>query len=512
MDCFSFPDFAQILSCLLQTSDNIIIPKNNYNMLTSFTVPKNKSVQLELGTCINISENVTLTIQGQFKAPICKLFYGAGKVLGIKEVYPEWWGAEVGSQFNQWYYFNAAHDCAKASTQSVGGRPIIHGSSGLYMLGNTFGIQPTEDCPVSFKGSGHGSTGTRFAPLSNFQQTVVFNVLGNNLAGKHIVDLKVSDFSIIGLGSGANLTGFRVGTPLLDYKLDGWHRGLIKNVMVNNFLIGIEIVHARQIKFDRVSSWNDFTPNQSTAMLILQVGGFTGDLTFTDCQFVSNMATGCADLRIISNNGRSQGNSGNMIAGIKFITCDFYQANQKLIIYAALGSWIRDIWFESCQFDADSNQDIYIQAGGAGTIIDNINFNNCYIAGGNKSYQPQIYVINSGGGAKVGSIKFSGGSYQLAQGPTISAFGVSGLSIQGISISDNNNHAGAAIQLTGCVRPIVKGNSLHRVTDNYCAYMVEIAADNVYPSVEGNVGAGIFSVKCVNDFTGNIIKVVANNI
>lgn len=513
MSTTDFKDFAQVVNCLMSTYDEIVIPKNNYNLNSSISIPRNKTLRFEAGTCLNISSGVVLTIQGEFKAPCSRIFYGEGIVSGIRQVYPEWWGAEGGSPYNQWAYFQAAHDCVKGSVGSKGGVPTIFGGSGLFMLGNTFTLQPTEDCPIQFRGAGHGSTGTRFAPLPSFPSAVVFYVSGSNNPTNQLVDLHLCDFSVVhnGAGNGSVVTGLRIGTPINGYKIDGWHRGKVKNIMINNFTIGLEIVHTRQIRFERVSCWNNLVTNGATACYIYQAGGFSGDLTFVDCQFVANTAAGCADVRIVSNNTISNGSNGNMIAGIKFITCDFYQASQKLIIYANAGSWIRDIWLNSCQFDGDSAQDIYIQANGIQSLIDNLNFNDCYCAGGNISSQPQVSISNTGG-AKVGSVKFKGGSYQLAQGKTFSVAGVAGLSIAEVSVSDNNNQQGAAIQLTNCLRPVVKGNSLHRVTENYCSYFIQVDSDNSFPSVEGNIGAGIVSIKCVNDLTGNISKVVINNI
>jgi hypothetical protein len=247
-------------------------------------------------------------------------------------------------------------------------------------------------------------------------------------------------------------------------------------------------------------------------LLIRQAGNFTGDLRFDNCQFVSNVSSNCASIRINSNTGLSTGAPLNMIAGIKFTNCDIYQADRKLEILAGNGSRVADIWFTNCQWDGNSNQDIYLASSGANSLIDDINFVQCYVAGGNlnPALDQMLAFINSGGA--ISGISVTGGNWQLAQGKTMNFQGVTGIVVDGVQIRDNNNQAGAAIEFGACTNFTCTGNQQARVTTNFSKYMIQVGSTCNRFNVSGNNGGGIPATAVLNDLTGAVTKITTPNI
>ena len=66
-----------------------------YTFSTDEIIPSNINVIIEEGAILSINNAVTLAINGSIKAGLYKVFSctGTGVISGLKEVYPEWWGA-----------------------------------------------------------------------------------------------------------------------------------------------------------------------------------------------------------------------------------------------------------------------------------------------------------------------------------------------------------------------------------------------------------------------------------
>lgn len=507
---------ADAVSAITQYStffSDLIFPEGQYKISTPLTLGAGKNVTFETNASINVLAGASVTFGGCFTAETYgRLFFGAGVVVGIREVIPEWFGAVGNGTGDQRPFFQAAMTCVAGSNASQGGRPTIRMLSGLYQVNNPVTFFPTGDCALAVIGAGCRYNGTRFMASTTFPAEPVIHISGTNDPAQQASDFIFKDFAVVRnpAGVGAATAGIRVGHLVNGYKLEGYHCSLLEDILVLNYPTGIDVIHSRLINFNRVSAWNDTLGGSSTALHIRQLGGFTGDHRFTNCQFVSNTTSGNVTLRITSNNGASTGATGNMIAGIKFVGCDIYQADTKVLIYAGSGSWIADIWFDQCQWDGNSTQDLYIESNGAGSKIDDLHFANVYMAGGNLSTSNQITVTRTASGS-IYDVHFNGGSLQLAQGRTALFSGVTGLTMNGVTVRDNNNQSGAAVELTGVTRGTVVNNKLNRVTGNFCNYFISLGSAQ-YLMIMGNVGVGIAATGTINDASGGISKVVANNL
>lgn len=507
---------ADAVSAITQYStffSDLIFPEGQYKISTPITLGPGKNVTFETNASINVLAGASVTFGGSFTAQTYgRLFFGAGVVVGIREVIPEWFGAVGDGTGDQRPAFQAAMTCVAGSNSSQGGRPTIRMLSGLYQVNNPVTFFPTGDCALAVIGAGCRYNGTRFMASTTFPAEPVIHISGTNVAAQQASDFIFKDFAVVRnpSGVGSATAGIRVGHLVNGYKLEGYHCSLLEDILVLNYPIGIDVIHSRLINFNRVSAWNDTLGGSSTALHIRQLGGFTGDHRFTNCQFVSNTTSGNVTLRITSNNGVSTGATGNMIAGIKFVGCDIYQADTKVLIFAGSGSWIADIWFDQCQWDGNSTQDLYIESNGTGSKIDDLHFANVYMAGGNLSTSNQITITKTGAG-NIYDVHFNGGCLQLAQGRTMLLSGAIGVTVNGCTIRDNNNQSGPAIESTGSARVTLTNNKLNRVTGNFCAYFIALGAAN-YLVVSGNMGAGIAATGTINDASGAVTKSVVNNL
>lgn len=495
----------------------IIFTQGQLKIDSPITFGPGKNVTFETNASVLVGAAGSVSFQGAFHSVgFGRLFYGTGAVTGIRSVWPEWWGALGNGTGNDQPAFQLANNCLLGASPSQGGPLKLNTMGRVYQFAAPFAFQPSATANIHFLGAGSGAIGgTRLRASPAFSAGAVFYLLGQPPGAEQAMDFVVRDFRIEHnpAGDGGAVTGFQVGTPVTNYRTEGFHCNVIENVIVTDLPVCWDIVHARLIDFNRCSAWNTSIAGVSTGWQIRQVGNFTGDLRFNNCQFVSQEAiSGNTSLKIISNTGLSTGAPFNMIAGIKFNECDFYQADKKVMLYAGNGSRIADIWFTNCQWDGNSNQDIYLEANGTSSLIDDIHFLECYVAGGNlnPALDQMIALINGGG--KISGVTITGGNWQLAQGKTMNFQGVEGIVVDGVQIRDNNNQTGPAIEFNACTNFTCTGNQQARVTTNFSKYMIQVGATcNRFIAAQNN-GGGIPSTAVLNDLTGAVTKITTPNI
>lgn len=495
----------------------IIFTQGQLKLGSAITFGPGKNVTFETNASIFVIAGASASFQGAFHSVgFGRLFYGTGAVTGIRSVWPEWWGALGNGTGDDQPAFQLANNCLLGASASQGGPLELNTMGRVYQLAAPFAFQPSATANIHFMGAGSGSIGgTRLRASPSFSAGAVFYLLGQPPGAEQEMDFVVRDLRIEynPAGNGGATTGFQVGTPISNYRTEGFHCNLIENVVVTDFPVCWDIVHARLIDFNRCSGWNTTVAGVSTALQIRQVGNFTGDLRFNNCQFVSQEAiAGNTSLKIISNTGLSTGAPLNMIAGIKFNECDFYQADKKVMLYAGNGSRIADIWFTNCQWDGNSNQDIYLEANGTSSVIDDIHFLECYVAGGNLNPAIDQMLAFITGAGRVSGLTVTGGNWQLAQGKTMNFQGCVGVTVDGVIIRDNNNQSGSAIEFNSCSRFTCSDNRMDRVTPNFSKYMVQVEANCNIFNVSNNIGVGIVATGTINDLTGAVSKVVAGNL
>ncbi len=139
------------------------VPAGPHSISGNLIVPSNVTLRVERRATLAIPQGVTLTINGGLDAGFYQIFscIGTGKVVfgtGIKEIYPQWWGAAVDASTDDSVPVQAAMTACPA-----GSSVIFTGISGVGYSGWT-GLVLTSKSGVTLKGNVRG-TGLKILAL-----------------------------------------------------------------------------------------------------------------------------------------------------------------------------------------------------------------------------------------------------------------------------------------------------------------------------------------------------------
>src|SRR6202451_850594 len=93
--------------------------------------------------------------------PFAQIFTGPGSVVGIRQVYVDWWGAVRGGSTGTLSAHNSAYACVAASVNSFGGRQRIRWAGGIYGLEGPWVTPVSANVGIHFEGAGVSLNGTR---------------------------------------------------------------------------------------------------------------------------------------------------------------------------------------------------------------------------------------------------------------------------------------------------------------------------------------------------------------
>lgn len=477
------------------------------------------SIEITSGS-IYVETGKTLTLNGSlFSSPSRHVFTGAGRIYGLRDVIPEWWGAVSDGLTDCASALNAASVCVNNTSSIMGVRPRITLMSGRYLISSTWVINSSASVGVEVVGQGIIFSGTRIIAASTFSGDQAVYIPSLSDGTQRIVDFKLRDFAILPqeIGSGPSF-GLQIGTDNL--MMNGLRESLIEGIYIENFGTSMRLLNARLIKISRVGIWNDGTSSASTNLLIQSVGKFSGDLSFENCQFVNSQSkTGSRAVHITSNGVFDPtGDRGYQVAGIRFTECIFYPADQTVYMAALGGAHVEDIFFHNCQWDGDSNSMIYGVSSGSGSQLNDIQVCNNYMYGGNKSATDAQIQFVTGATGTMNNLRVDGntlgnGTGRVVNTTTGSIPSITGLFVNGNNIVDFNNVNNPAIEVgSGCVRTQVSFNTATRMSPSFFPYLVQVDANADYYIVTNNMGSGIASSATVNEVAPGTHRVVANNL
>lgn len=470
---------------------------------------------------LSVATAVTLTIRGVVHAGIWqglptsaprKIFdcTGTGKVIGIRFVKPEWWGAVGDGTTDDQPELQAAHDCVEASSTSDGGRPEIElRGSANYGLGAQLTLRPTANINLKFTGAGPIFGGSRFTTLTSFSTgggTAAIRIEGNSDSIQKIAAFDIGNFGIIRT-TGSALVGLWIGGNGTTTDLIGVQQSPVHDVHVDNFAFGFRAANCRLIDFNRCSAWCASVSGSVGCLITIDgASAFTGDLNFNDCQFVSDPATSRKCVSITSQIASAQ------IKGIRFNNVIFYKGDRFLEIYASSGGIIGDIWVNpGCQFDGFGNTAVHIESTGANSIIDSIFVCGTYIRGINNGQIAIRATVSSSG--KIRDVHTDGNQiFSLGTGARAIFFdGVIGGTCGRNIITDIDSAGSQAILIDNSSRIGIDGNVLNRSGAQTIAYLVTIGAGSTYCSASNNIALP-FATSGVVQNLGGVTNVVANNV
>lgn len=482
------------------------------------------------GGRFTVASTFTLTLRGQVvnKDTTARLFYGAGSVVGLRFVRPEWWGAiadATGSGSagtDNITALRAAHTCAMASRDARGDEHVIALGGGNYGVSDGWVVTPTADVNLRVRGAGTVLGGTRIIDLPAYDSTdnPVFQVKGNSGPIQRITDWEVSGLAVI-KGGGSAVVGFQIGSNDAAERLIGVTWSLVEDVHVEGFVVDTKIIHTRQVNFTRFACWSN---NVGVAVIPLQIttnGWFTGDLNFDDtCQFVSNSATldGTKCIQISCTTGDYNNATGaNQIAGIRFGNIDLYQGQRAVEIFCSNGGYISDIWFTETQWDQVYTTGLYIEADkntATTPVIQNINLSRCYFS---QSLGTTIDIISTSGGI-VRDVDVLNSYADRSQNrfAKTSGTGTKNIVFDGnrlVNANFNASGAGYVFDIGATLIAQVTNNRADRTDGaSFFDHLVRISTGANRYIVRNNNGGGLPAVGVILDQGGAVTKSVGDNI
>lgn len=397
--------------------------------------------------------------------------------------------------------------------------------SGSYLL--------TSGVTINLKGRGFvikgaGAEGAIFRVDGTFSTaTPAITIEGGTTAT--FPTFEIGGFSIRSDGGsfGDCTTGLQVGNAGVAKPISaGFNQRVIKGVFVADFSTGIEVVHARLVRFDNCSVWNNNLGVTNTCLRIEQnatgAGGIhnTGDLVFDKCQFVTSTSAGNKCLYVASLGGPYNiGNGNGSISGIKFRSCDFYAGDKSIHLYATAASWLTDVWFvDGCQVDQEVNNAIFIESENLSTLVADIHLDGMFI---NKALSQAVALTSTGtgGGGAVRNTYIDSCVFYQPQTSAISCFGSNGRVVN-VHVTDNTmndcNATGGAIVFNEANGIICTGNRARQdVFTSLPDYLVQFESGCEEIVCTGNIGVvGVdVNVATVLDNSGvTVNKIIHSNV
>lgn len=409
-----------------------------FRITQSATWPSGRIYTFLPGAQIYLAAGVTLTIRGVVNADLAsRIFTGPGKVIGIRQVYPEWWGAKADYGFTDLAdAWDAAHTCVMGCDGSDGGWPTITMAWGVYGTTRRLRMAPSGTVPVRLVGQGAGQV-----------QGTWLQAKASGGSIDYVLQLDAQDQAVADRVAGTGLRDFRVtreagsnaqGGILLGSLVSGkaiigpQARAMVSNVAVYEFPICWTISQARLFTFEDCTAWSQDTPGGLGMRITCPKGAnnFTGDLVFNRFQFVSRRApagqANRVNLRIDSD--------GGSIRGLRALFCEFYGGNIVIDLSATGGANMGDYYFINPQFDGPSGLIFNARIDGVSTTCDDISVKAPYI----KSADKVVRVVQTSG--QFSTFRFDEGEwFDIHSGtdPCVEMHGrMSGISISGNIMED----------------------------------------------------------------------------
>lgn len=459
-------------------------------------------IQVRSGS-VNVNSGFTVTFNGTFTGPVRKIFNGSGTIIGIKEVWPEWWGAKYDTSLQVGYadQIMAAYNCI-TGTQSFS-RGVMHMNA--YTVDKRITLTLKTKNSVYFVGGGNNLVGGRLKVLPTFPDSIVLLFKGAPASTDAIASFGIKDIAIENTTGSQALVGVRFGDET------GFISGLAKNIVSNltthSFPYGIDVVNARLISFVGCSTWKS-TSGNSNGIRFFTAGSFAnafvGDCDLTSCQFEPSGSGQCMQINVSIVNHQCKGISIDKTAFYKS------ESGTQLGVSATNGGIIGDIFFSgSVQFDGFSNKFMSLIADGSGSVIDDISFMGVYFRGSNTDSGFTLSAINSG---RVSCVRFASCWVANGLGTVFSFSNCTNFQLVNTHFYDTSGSTTNVIAINSCNSFNVSGNTASRSGTSFFARLILVSGASDYYVVTNNVAGGIPSTAVVTDSGTGTHKTVSGNI
>ena len=500
----------------------VYFPAGIYLVTSNLIIPAGKVVSMNAAAAFSVPAGVTLTIYAQFNGnPDSHHFHGAGSVIGIGEVYPEWFGAVGNGTTDDAPAFQKTIPCVKASLPAAS-NGVVRLQAKLYMLNSSWVVEQTALAGVDIIGTGTLIGDSRLLGGPGFTGALV-NIQGNTDPIQSIVDFKLSGFALISqnVGQGQGLVFNTIGNN----RINGLQKSSVENIHIDGFKQGIFLRNSRLLKFSRVSVWNNridgtLFANANWCLIIVDgsVGEFDvcADFTFENCNFVTNKQFYSKIIQINAQSPNSAtappGKYIISVAGIRFTECIFYNGgNFSIQLTASNYAQMADIWFTNCQLDDTTGVKIDITS--ANALITDINYQGNYHT---RVEGNCVRLDASAANGRINSINIANNYCAgVVNAAAVDATGIDGINVVGNRWSGVDWAVGAAMNFLNCNHIVCSNNNMGRAGRFLAGTFNNIVAlqgTGNYYVVTGNNSAGLATGVLINNTTGAANTAIANNI
>jgi hypothetical protein len=436
------------------------------------------------GATLNIAATKTLTTNVAVEAGRNQIFTGAGAIVGIANVKPEWWGArgDYGNTFDSKPAFQAAINSAMGAflpatptfmANSVG-TPRVDIGPGFFNWCGPLDIYPTPASPLEISGYGVWNAGTWLQPCATFVGGTypnMINIHGVAVGTNNVSQLNFHDFSINNTSKTTGVTGaaIRFVPEGNGYWLNAFHKSsILRNIKISGFVTGLDIANTLQLRVQDSSfnSKDNTDTSNSVGVRIMSVGNNAtgsnaGEITLDNIQ--TNLCPGnnVASCTATSNVVLKSDAANASVAAVSIVNSIFEPANYGILAQATGGGTIGDIWIQpGTQFDGYGCEYLHFEAQSGSSIFD-IHADHVYHTGGATSCISHHWWANGG---SVYNIWDTNNHFILGPSGTVINFdGVTGFQATG-NIIDGTNAGTDAIQVLGSAANGVVSNNVIKGT------------------------------------------------
>lgn len=486
------------------------------------TISRIKSLEVWYGASITVASGKTLTIRGPFNAAPIPIFQGDGIVLGIRAVYPEWWGSALtgtdSPTTDDILPLEKAHTCVQGSQATLfQTAPTIRLTGTGYYISRTWGVYPTANIGLQIKGNGNIFSGTQLHPMAAFSGGgAILHVHGQADSIQRIADWGISALGV-GPGSGgigSATIGVQIGDTDPATGLIGVSKNIIEKLYVSGFPTLLKVIHAKLLAFEKCGFWNNNYVGENVCVLITQAGSSTTEIDFNDCEAVSNsaVAANTYGVHILSNNGAfNPANADNCVANVKWNKSRVYAGQKAFFLQASSGSLIGDIWIQAgSQIDQSVTNALDISATGVASKVQNVNFLDSYT----NACLGDAFTLTESGTSKIDGVTIHNNDCTGHQAKSLNAAYGIGVSFAYNKLRNQNNNTGSAMYIgPGCRGVDVLYNKLIRMDGTSSVQnVVQAAAGSDHYSIVGNNGGAAWTVNLVLNTAAGADSYVAGNL
>lgn len=495
------------LTNALAFCNTVAMPAGQYRITSSMNIATGKRLQFRDGASLTVDTGQTITFRGQVEAGVEQLFFGAGTVLGLRFVRPEWFGAtRTGTAHDDQPAFQKAQNCMEAGILSDGNDMILQMMNGDYGLGSQVVCTPNIASKIHWKGQG-GNTGTRLVALAAWTGNNGVVKLAANAVNTGGCSCSFTSFRVVPQTPGSGSTiGILIGDDALLRLIGGDQEScLFEDVNSLNFAICWKIVNVRLFTFRRCSGWVDNLASGKCLQIMSNAANqFTGDLDFYNWQSVAD-STGSVSLEINASVAATA-----QTAGIRFFAAIFYY--NSAFITSTGGGRTFDIWFiGGWQFDATRGTAFNVSSSGASSHTQNVNFLDGYVVGALTGSAPLFNVFSTAGG-RVTTINIQNNYLGQFWGDVISFNTVDTCKVLANRFVEASVNGGSLVNFTACSNMTIVDNTYSRLDGTgTIQYQVTNVGGSNYYVIRSNLSGGFATSGTVNDAAPGAQKLVDGN-